>query len=76
LQRCPSRQKNCRCRTATFEKKSYRAAAATAYKKILPRRYRHRGSAAMDISEVLIASIQSVIHHLLTEKILFIVPFL
>jgi hypothetical protein len=31
MQRCPSRQKNCRCRTATFEKK------ATAP---LPHRYR------------------------------------
>ncbi len=35
-QRCPSRLKNCRCRAATLEKKSYRD--ATAYKNILPRR--------------------------------------
>jgi hypothetical protein len=35
-QRCPSRLKNCRCRAAALEKKSYRAAMV--YKKKLPRR--------------------------------------
>jgi hypothetical protein len=53
-QRCPSRLKTCRCRTAAFEKKataplprrdgllkkSHRAAAATVYKNKLPRRCR------------------------------------
>jgi hypothetical protein len=38
FQRCPSRLKSCRCRTATLERKSYRAAMV--YKKILPRRCR------------------------------------
>jgi hypothetical protein len=28
MQRCPSRLKICRCRAATFQEKSYRAAAA------------------------------------------------
>jgi hypothetical protein len=38
VQRCPSRLKSCRCRAVTLEKYSYRAAAVTAYKRILPRR--------------------------------------
>jgi hypothetical protein len=56
-QRCPSRLKTCRCRTAVFEKRSYRAVAAPrwfikiscrpAAATIFSKNYRYRAAAAM-----------------------------